>query len=283
MKEIHRNIQDARSAIRDVAFEQRGEKIERWLTPPDPSTNYNKALQQRQKGTGLWFLQSGVYTQWKTRPNSALWLYGIPGCGKTILSSTIIEDLEKTIPTATLLYFYFDFSDDRKQTLDSMVRSLIIQLYCKSKNARKQLDSLFSSCEDGNRQPTHESLRHVLLQMVDSLEGAYIVLDALDECQTRKGSRNDGLLSWIRDLLGLERNNGHLIATSRPEHDIQSTLSEIIGEEHRIPIQSDLTRDDINAYIHTRVREGDGLKRWRKHPDVQEEIEAALFQKADGM
>jgi len=283
VKEIHRNIQDARSAIRDVAFEQRGEKIERWLSPPDPSTNYNKALQQRQKGTGLWFLQSSVYTQWKTQPNSGLWLYGIPGCGKTILSSTIIEDLEKTIPTTTLLYFYFDFSDDRKQKLDNMVRSLVSQLYWKSKTARKQLDSLFSSCEDGKRQPTHESLCQVLSQMIGSSEGVYIVLDALDECQTRTGSHTEGFFAWIKDLLGSRQKNVHLIATSRPEQDIQSTLTELIDEEHRIPIQSDLTRDDINAYIRTRVREGDGLKRWRKQQDVQEEIEAALMQKANGM
>ena len=108
MREIHRNVQDAASAIRDVSFEQRREKIERWLSPPNPSTNYNRALQQRQEGTGLWFLQSHVYTQWKIQRNSTLWLYGIPGCGKTILSSTIIEDLEKTFPpqifcTSTLI------------------------------------------------------------------------------------------------------------------------------------------------------------------------------------
>ena len=139
-----------------------------------------------------------MYIQWKTQQNSTLWLYGIPGCGKTILSSTIIEDLEKTLPPSTLLYFYFDFSDNHKQKLDSMVRSLISQLYYKSKNAQKQLDSLFSSCEDGNRQPTHESLCQVLLHMVDSLEHTYIVLDALDECSTRSWPRTEGLLSWIR-------------------------------------------------------------------------------------
>ena len=103
MKGTHRNVQEATSAIRDIPFEQRREKIERWLSPPDPSTNYNRALQQRQEGTGLWFLQSPMYIQWKTQQNSALWLYGIPGCGKTILSSTIIEDLEKTLPSAMII------------------------------------------------------------------------------------------------------------------------------------------------------------------------------------
>jgi hypothetical protein len=57
----------------------------------------------------------------------------------------------------------------------------------------------------------------------------------------------------------------------------------MVGEEHKVPIQSDLICDDINAYIRTRVREGDGLKRWRNQQDVQEEIEVALIQKANGM
>ena len=84
---MRRDVQGTRSSIRDVAFEQRRENIERWLSPPNPSINYNRALQERQKGTGLWFLQSHVYTQWKAQRNSALWLYGKPGSGKTILSS----------------------------------------------------------------------------------------------------------------------------------------------------------------------------------------------------
>ena len=98
MKEIHRNVQDATSTLWDVSFRQRREKIERWLSPTHPSTNYNKALRQRQEGTGLWFLQNSVYVQWKTQQNSRLWIYGIPGCGKTILSSTIIEDLKILFP-----------------------------------------------------------------------------------------------------------------------------------------------------------------------------------------
>src|SRR2546423_9103116 len=142
MNEMRGDVQDAKNAVKHLGFEQRREKIERWLSPPDPSTNYNRALQQRQKGTGLWFLQSDAFAKWKTQRNS-LWLYGIPGCGKTILSSTIIEDLKRTFPRQSLLYFYFDFNDTGKQTLESMVRSLISQLYCEYEDTWKQLDPLF--------------------------------------------------------------------------------------------------------------------------------------------
>ena len=221
------DVKDVSSAVRDMSFKQRRGNIERWLSSSDPSTNYNKALQQRQEGTGLWFLQNHAYIQWKMQRNSTLWLYGMPGCGKTILSSTIIEDLGKTLLHQPLLYFYFDFNDIHKQTLDSMVRSLISQFYYKCEKTWKQLDSLFSSHEDGRRQPRCESLCQVLLYMIDALEGVYIVLDALDECRTRRGSHTEGLLSWIRDLLGSGRRNNHLLVPSRPEQDTQSKLSDL--------------------------------------------------------
>jgi hypothetical protein len=231
VNEIRYDVKDTRSAVHDMSLNQRQTDIERWLSPPDPSTNYNKALQQRQEGTGLWFLQSDVYAQWKIQQNSMLWIQGIPGCGKTILSSTLIEDVTTTLPSSTLLYFYFDFSDFYKQTLDNMIRSLVGQLYHKYEETRTFVDSLYSSCEDGRRQPRCELLCQVFLKMIDSLDSLYIVLDALDECSTRAGSHSEGLLSWMEDLLGSKQRDIHLLVTSRPEQDIQSKLNDIISAE----------------------------------------------------
>lgn len=109
------------------------------------------------------------------------------------------------------------------------------------------------------------------------------MLDALDECHTQTGSCAKELLPWIRDLLGSGQKNIRLFATSRLEQGIQSTLNELVDEDHRIPIQSDFTGGDINAYIRTRIKKGDSSKGWRKEPNVQEEIEVALMQKTDGI
>lgn len=149
-----------------------------------------------------------------------------------------------------------------------MVRSLISQLYCKCEDTWKQLDFLFSSCEERRRQIRRESLCQVLLQMIYPLEDVYVVLDALDECQTRTGLPTEGLLSWMRDLLGSGQRNVHLLVTSRPEQDIQSKLNDLVYKENTTPIQSGLISGDIHAYIHTRVRQGDGLNRWWEQPEV---------------
>jgi Cdc6-like AAA superfamily ATPase len=270
--------------VKDVKLTQKQEKIHSWLSAPDPSTNFHKASKQRQKDTGLWFLQSSMFKKWQTDQHTFLWLHGIPGCGKTILSSTIIEHLEKTYTERLFLYFYFDFSDSNKQTLENMVQSLISQLYYKRMDTQTLLDSLFSSHENGRRQPSCESLCKVFLQMVDQVKDVYFVLDALDECKTRKGSQFEGLLAWMKTLLQSDQRNVHLLVTSRPEHDIKRILSILAeSEEEIIPIQSNLITEDIRSYVRTRVRESDGLKRWKSRLDVLDEIETQLMEKANGM
>jgi hypothetical protein len=280
---VNENVHNLSHDVKDVKLAQKQEEIYRWLSAPDPSTNYNKALEQRQEGTGLWFLQSNCFQTWQAEQHSFVWLYGTLGCGKTILSSTIINYLEKTYPERLLLYFYFDFTDSNKQTLENVIRSLISQLYCRCTDAHTSLDSLFSSHENGRHQPSCDSLCRVFLQMVDQVKEVYVVLDALDECHTRKGSNFEGLLSWIEILLQSGQRNLNLLVTSRPEHDIELVLRKMAKNEDIVPIQSKLIDDDIRSYVHTRVRQGKGLRRWDSRPDVLEEIEVQLMEKANGM
>jgi hypothetical protein len=163
-------------------------KIRQWLSAPDPSTNYQKALKLRQADTGLWLLDSDAYTRWKKAAPTPLWLYGIPGCGKTILSSTVLHDVLQHCqdnPGKATAYFFFDFNDKQKQDPEMMVRSLLCQLSQQSINIPASLDALFSSCESGQRQPSIHALMDALQSMIQDLPQSYIVIDALDECTQR--------------------------------------------------------------------------------------------------
>lgn len=276
-------MEESKFTINKLDRDNHQRAVVEWLSAPDPSINHNKALRQRHKGSGSWFLQSKAFTEWKTCPNSSLWLHGIPGCGKTILSSIIIENLSETIPPShTLLYFYFDFNDIEKQSFEYMLRSLINQLYYKLERAQEEVDLLFSSYGK-LRQPTPKSLCDLFLRSIKQADRALIVIDALDECKNRKGDETEGLLSWIRHFQELRLNNVHLLVTSRPEQDIRTTLETQIGKENIISLQSNLVSQDIHDYIHASVREYEGFKRWRGRPEVQDEIENQLAEKANGM
>ena len=214
-----------------------------------------------------------------TAPGSLLWLHGIPGCGKTVLSSTIIENVlgqTHTKPDSAVLYFYFDFNDAEKQQSEKMIRSLICQLsmYC----ADSVLHNLYSSCSNGRRQPSGEVLLNTLHQMMTSLRDIYVILDALDECAERSQ-----LLTDLEEVLSWKDANLHMLNTSRRELDIEEALTPMSDRRNRIAIQGARVDADIGTYIHKRLQIDRKFKRWQKHPNVQTEIEDTLTRKADGM
>ncbi|KAH7065082.1 hypothetical protein B0J12DRAFT_24715 [Macrophomina phaseolina] len=255
-------------------------KIRKWLSAPDPSLNYQKAQKQRQAGTGLWFLESDQYAQWKTNAASFLWLHGIPGCGKTILSSAILHDVHQHCdndPGKVVAYFYFDFNDVQKQNPELMLRSLICQLSYQCVKIPASLDALFS-CDSGQRQPSQHALMEVVHQTMQEFPHVYIVLDALDECSER-----GELADILETIAAWQLQNLHVLVTSRKERDIESSLTTFIDQQRVISLHSELVDRDIQKYVWQRLSDDKSLKKWQKDATVRQEIEAALTKGAHGM
>ncbi|KAF7136844.1 hypothetical protein CNMCM5793_006414 [Aspergillus hiratsukae] len=276
----HVDVKQMITQVDGLAQDNQSRKIYDWLKPPDPSTNLNEAQKKRHEGTGTWFLQSEPFKEWKAGKRRYVWLHGIPGCGKTVLSATIIEHLNQQLDSShVVLDFFFDFTDTNKQSLDTLVRSLVAQLYSRCENSRKELDKLFSSCEYGRQQPTHESLLDTFQHMVNHVEKIQIVIDALDECKTRRD-----LLLWMERLARSGHPGLDLLATSRREEDIESELKRWMHRGNLLSIQQDPVNHDIRAYVHERLRNNNGgFERWHSEQSVQDEIETELMKKADGM
>ncbi|KAH8695894.1 hypothetical protein GQ44DRAFT_598393, partial [Phaeosphaeriaceae sp. PMI808] len=256
-------------------------KIRRWLSAPDPSTNYQKALKLRQADTGGWFLEGREYTRWKTEAASRLWLYGIPGCGKTILCSAVLHDVLQYCHRSSrrvAAYFFFNFNDEQKRDPGKMLRSLICQLSQLSDNIPASLGDLFSSCESGQRQPSADALQEVLRLVIQELPQVYVILDALDECSQRAE-----LMEMLETIVGWNLENLHLLLTSRRERDIESTLEGFVDAWHQICLQSALVNEDIQQYVQQRLSTDKTLYKWGKDDDARQEIEAALKDGAHGM
>ncbi|KAI1663836.1 hypothetical protein L13192_12233, partial [Pyrenophora tritici-repentis] len=261
--------------------EEKLSKIRNWLSASDPSTNYHKAHKQRQAETGVWLLEGEQFTTWKESAASRLWLYGIPGCGKTILSSTIIKHLlqhchdDTSIVTA---YFYFDFNDTQKQDPELMLHSLLYQLVQRSVVIPKGVDALFLSCEDGKRQPSLHALLQVIRETAQEFTHVYVVLDALDECTQRSE-----LMDMLKTVVGWQLDNLHLLMTSRKEWDIETSLESYVGEEDAVCLQRDVVDQDIQRYVQQRLCIDKGLAKWNKDAAIRQEIETAMIRGAHGM
>jgi hypothetical protein len=169
VNELHVVLENTNVTVTRFSNEQKRRQIEEWLAAPDQTTNYHTAAKQRHEETGLWFIKSGEFCQWKSGVTSLLCLYGVPGCGKTVLSSTIIRDLEKylsQLSSHAFIYFYFDFNDPQKQMTEGMVRSLISQLSWIREDCWRLLEDQYFSLSDRRRTLTGEQLNALLLAMM---------------------------------------------------------------------------------------------------------------------
>jgi hypothetical protein len=68
---------DELRSIKDNLSDRARADILHWFSNSvDPSQNYNRAIKNRQSGTGQWFLQTSEFTRWIDIP-SFIWLHGI--------------------------------------------------------------------------------------------------------------------------------------------------------------------------------------------------------------
>ena len=245
--------------------------------------NYHKALGQRHASSGTWLFQHEDFLSWEAGQSSCLWLYGVSGCGKTILSSIGIQYLDTNGKDRVVLRFYFDFNDEGKQKLEDMVRSLISQLALLQDDCQKLLNTLFSSCSKGRRQPSCDELCKLFLAMLKTTNEIWIVVDALDESTSRTGSSSESVLAWLKEILRNKDTIIRMLTTSRPERDIENAMDNMEESVQRISIQAENVQQDIRSYVGFRLQEDPELQRWRTQMEVQNEIETSVLREADGM
>jgi hypothetical protein len=252
----------------------------KWLSAPDPSVNFEKALRLRHPDTGLWLLESDLYKGWKANASS-VWLHGIPGCGKTVLSSTVLEDiheLTRNDPCKALAYFYFDFNDRQKQDPKLMVQSLVRQLLQQCIRILPSFEAFFSSCDNGQRQPSLDNLLKVLQEWIKDFPRTYLVVDALDECENRRE-----LMSIIKTISAWRLQGLHMLFTSRREGDIKLTLESILDNRNIICIQTDAVDHDIQLYVRQQLKDEESLRKWQVDDPTRQRIESSLGEKSHGM
>ncbi|CUS10752.1 unnamed protein product, partial [Tuber aestivum] len=258
-------------------------EVLKWLNVVDPASNYSSALALREPGTGNWLIKGPEYQDWKEGRGGVLWLHGIPGCGKSVLSATAIHDVKNMCNSnddRTLAYFYFTFSDSEKQNFLNMLLSIVGQLLegVSGRCFPDEVINLYHNSKAVGKSTDIDALKSAFSQMVKLSKRTFIILDALDEFP--KNTRGS-LLSWISELTTVDHNAGSLsiLVTSRPEADIVKFLEPLAT--FSISLQSNTVDPDIRFYIQNSLDGRDGLKEFTK--EIKMEIEDTLVARAQGM
>ena len=269
----------ATKAVTDsIRTDLRAEQIRRLLCPPDASANANHAKKARHEGTGAWLLVHPIFESWKSGSPRHLWLYGLAGCGKTVLSATVLDHLEKA-NDGLILSFFFDFSGSKKQTLDGLLRWLAFQLYKDEARSSVHLDALFQAHHDGSNVPTTKALSDIVLKMLVAQKKVYVILDVLDESRTR----ND-VLRWIEDIVSnSELVHVQFLYTSRPKKEFLHYILPLIGEESCLPLDKQAVNSDIRSWVVARLSQRRDFTEKPLSKDFLEKIQRTVGDGADGM
>ncbi|KAI9767544.1 MAG: hypothetical protein M1840_005581 [Geoglossum simile] len=242
----------------------------------------------RVAGTCEWFLQHEKYKCWREgQASGLLWVSANPGCGKSVLSSFLVDELRSAESQAmlpgTVCHFFFKDDNDTQKSATLALCALLHQLFtAKSsliKHAKMESEKkgqIFSA-EFG-------SLWRILLAAAADPDcgGVMCVLDGLDECEEptrvllldslaklyveyRKGSRSKNSLKFI--------------VTSRPYPSIERRFYKNPTVRLRAEDEASSTSEDIERVVKARVKE---IGLMRSFSDaVQADVEKSLVRNAD--
>ncbi|ETS85826.1 hypothetical protein PFICI_03851 [Pestalotiopsis fici W106-1] len=269
------NIRDTVFKLEDRQIRQENREILEWLTPLDTAAQQADFISQRQEGTGQWLLDSNEYIKWKATKGEILFCHGIPGAGKTILSSIVVENLQDTFGIQTdvaICYFYFNFKSQGEQKFENVLLSLLKQLSQASATVPDDVQALFNQCKSNRSRPSREGIIRTLSSVAGSFSRVLIVVDALDECESSNGCQRE----LISHLIELQRNTGvNILATSRPVPHIVERFKEFTSAEVRA------SEGDIHRYVESNLM---NLPRFvSRDKELQDEIKKGITKAVDGM
>ena len=207
-----------------------------------------------------------------------LCISGTHGCGKTILASSIIEDLQNK--QLQIIFYYFSGKSARLKNLDGIVRAFLWQLLDGATDQRS-LGLLNSLVLKGP--PVLIDMIHALKEVAALITTpVYCVIDGVDEYIDESNDTIEKLLQLLFGLLNANA-NFRVVLLGR-QHALQSHVLEatIGAKPEMIEICPDLVNQDISAFIDAGIaaRINSDLLRL---PGLRDSISKMLQEKSDGM
>ncbi|KAI1334222.1 hypothetical protein F5Y15DRAFT_297117 [Xylariaceae sp. FL0016] len=250
-------------------------KILDWLTPADYAAQQADYIGRREPGTGEWLLQSSEYRTWVATKGSTRFCPGIPGAGKTIQASVVIQDLLtefKDDGDVAVGYIYCNFGRREDQQVIHIISSLLKQLAQSRLELPKVLRDLYESHDKTKTRPSTEEIYKALQETASLYSRVFIVIDALDECDTANQCRTQ-VIQEIEALCQFHHAN--FLGTSRYIPEIMDRFDRSTWLEIRA------VEEDVRSYVtsHTShlplvVQRNDAL---------QKEVVDVISRSVDGM
>jgi Cdc6-like AAA superfamily ATPase len=249
-------------------------KIIEWLEPTlNPSLLHNEALKKHEQKTSTWLPRTPEWRSFfdQNSESGFLWIYGVPGCGKTVLASFIVDQIRihcNATPGSCYAYYYCHYSHKEDESIPFM-QWIITQICRYTRWVPPELKELYDRGLDAKLAELEDIFEIVL----DRVEALYLVLDAVDESEPR-----EDLIALIQRLvIHKQFRKVKIVATSREYSDIRQVFLSISDS---LSMSNPEVDSDIQLYVRSKLTTNHRLKRWQS---MHDEIEKTLVLKAQGM
>lgn len=248
------------------------QRILDWICPFEFQNQQDDTIKLREEGTGTWLLRSTEFEQWISGSHRTLYCPGIPGAGKTIMSSIVVEHLQTShnVPDTQVAFVYCNYLPpitDPQIILLSILRQIAIKDTNLLDNVRNFYDRHFARSN-----PPSGQIYRLFMETVRSYKTLFVVIDALDEYPGGSAKLHDLLqiLVNLQNKLPLR-----YFFTSR-NFIVPDALSGSL--ERNICAQN----DDIARYVGKRLLRAKKFA-LSKYPETAELIEKKVTKNVDGM
>ena len=228
-----------------------------------------------------------MYKAWsKKEGSSLLWVSADPGCGKSVLSSFLVNRFREPNSQAGLpgIVCCFFFADGNAGQADatSALRALLHQLLKANNSLIGHAMSEYNSKGLKFRNDPQTLWEILKKAATDPSSGNVIcVIDGLDECERSTQSLLMGFLCQFysqTEIAGPKRQKAHLkiIVTSRPYRAIEDAFHDLPESRLRGENETDIISKDVELMVNARV-EKLGSRR-RLSDDVKEDLKRSLIE-----
>ena len=246
-----------------------------WISPIDYSTQQNDFNRQREKETGLWLLTSDEFGKWSDKSDQTMFCPGIPGAGKTMMVSLVIDHLccrFKDDAGVGIAYVYYNFGRQDEQKPINILANLLKQLVQWQGFVCDDVKYLYERHKSRRSRPGFDEILKALESILITCSRAFIIIDALDESSSQERERA-ALIDGMFRLQAQTKTN--LFATSR----IIPEVSKAFANSIRLEVRA--TEGDIKRYLNSRLPNLSLCI--SRHQELREEIENKIIQAVEGM
>lgn len=240
---VERNREDV-SHLKMSADAHRRSHILDWLCSDDYSTQFETRRAKHLRETGQWFLEDRTFINWiQADQSSTLICPGGPGCGKTTISTLVIDHLRSASGLQKpVIHFFFDYQRQAEQTVDDFVATLLRQLASLPQEVFSAVEKLHNRFVFQSRRPSLDDLQSELRSAFLTITGVFVVIDAWDECESVKRAECANMLRGC-----LSHCVVHLLATTRDNHEVRAFLD---GD---LTLRIRASAEDLTLYARTRA------------------------------